>query len=234
MYPPLNLASGVPFPLPSPFCREILRVTHCSPLLFTYSLRSKWLWKHGLSYMKCQRAGNVFFAELLIMCATNTHTQGLLAVAICQVWRLDFNVLVPGLAHILSCLLQVLPQQRIFLLEFRKKSKSLVLLFHLLLSAGLGRGGHGSFCEYTLSHPVPWSSFQRMNGLSSRWHLTGGRTEPFCPRWATLSFEIPKWTVCRESCRNHRSPESLCTNPSGLPGGGDNPFCLGYSWKQKC
>lgn len=29
MHPPLNLASGVPFPLPSPFCREILRVTDC-------------------------------------------------------------------------------------------------------------------------------------------------------------------------------------------------------------
>lgn len=193
MHPPLNLASGVPFPLPSPFCHEILRVTDC----FTTFVHSENTGCHTWSVS----AQATFSLPSSSQCASNTHTQGLLAVAICQVWRLGFIVLVPGLTHILSCLLQVLPQQRIFLSEFRKKSKFWVLLFHLLLSAGLGRGGHGSFHEYTLPHPVPWRSFQRMNGPSSRWHLTGGRTGTFCPRWTTLSFEVPEWTICRESSR---------------------------------
>ena len=154
--------------------------------------------------MNCQCAGNVFFAELLTMCASNTHTQGLLAVAICQVWRLDFNMLVPGRTHILSCLLQVLPQQRIFLSEFRKKSKSLVLLLHLLLSPGLGSGGHGSFREYLLSHPVLGGLFREWTGWVHDIWLEEELDLSKCPRWTTLSFKVPERTIWRESCQDNR------------------------------
>lgn len=66
-------------------------------------------------------------------------------------------MLATGLMHILSSLRQLLPQQRIFLSEFKKKFKSFVLitfksvllavflLFHMLLFPGLGSEVDWSF-----------------------------------------------------------------------------------------
>ena len=115
-----------------------------------------------------------------------------------------FNMLVPGRTHILSCLLQVLPQQRILLSEFRKKSKSLVLLFHLLLSPGLGSGGHGSLREYILSHPVLGGLFREWMGWVHDIWLEEELDLSKCPRWTTLSFKVPERTIWRESCQDNR------------------------------
>lgn len=83
-------------------------------------------------------------------CVLHTRASGLSAEAICWFWRQDFNMLVTGLLHILSCLSQLSLRQRIFL-EFRKKSKSKPLCFVIFKLVLLCPG---SFCSSSCCLPA--------------------------------------------------------------------------------
>ena len=180
--------------------------------------------------MNCQCAGNVFFAELLTMCASNTHTQGLLAVAICQVstcWCLDARTFCP-----VFCKSSHSKESSSRNLE---RSPSL-WCFCSTSCCLLGWAVEGMDRCVSTSFHIPylgvfseneWAEFMTFDWRKN-WTFRNVLGELLSlSRFLNEPYEENLARTTGTCFTRRRSPESLCVNPSGLPGGGDNPFCLG-------